>query len=72
MVFGGSAGTALGIVFESPTTLFVATALLAVGVGCFVVNVASVVRWALLEIEFHPSSADIEKFERMWGQSWKT
>ena len=69
MVFGSSAGTTLGILFESPTTLFVATAAIAVGVGCFVVNVARVVRWALLEIEFHPSAADIEKFERMWGQS---
>ena len=56
MVFGGSAGTTLGILFESPTTLFVATAAIAVGVGCFVVNVARVVRWALLEIEFHPSA----------------
>ena len=50
MVYGGSGGTALGILFESPTALFVATTLIAFGVGCFVVNIARVVRCALLKI----------------------
>jgi hypothetical protein len=71
-VAAGSLGTALGILFASGPTLLVATATLALGVGCFVVNFARVVRWALLDVEFHPSAADVEKFEQIWGQSPET
>jgi len=65
-IFAGALGTATAIVTARETLLTGSTALLLVGVVCFVANFVRVARWGLLNLTFEPTKADEDKFKEIF------
>jgi hypothetical protein len=62
----GALLTAIAIFLASPEALLAGTTVLLAGILSFAANFLRVVRWSLLDLEFHPSPGDERKFSEMF------